>query len=123
MMMFQRAKRLMAVAILVSACAPAISNSIESPVLTPTLSPSQRVEQATSTPIATKEASVAPTVAVPASLQPLIDTAIADLSERLSIDATQITVVGFSAEVWPDASLGCPEPGVQYAQVLTEGYR
>ncbi|HEY4689870.1 MAG TPA: hypothetical protein VIK33_11190, partial [Anaerolineae bacterium] len=47
----------------------------------------------------------------------------ADLSERLSIDATQITVVGFSAEVWPDASLGCPEPGVQYAQVLTEGYR
>ncbi len=24
---------------------------------------------------------------------------------------------------WPDASLGCPEPGMMYAQVVTPGYK
>ena len=25
------------------------------------------------------------------------------------------------SKTWPDASLGCPEPGMMYAQVLTPG--
>jgi hypothetical protein len=31
--------------------------------------------------------------------------------------------VAYGAEEWPDAGLGCPEPGVSYAQVVTPGFR
>jgi hypothetical protein len=33
-----------------------------------------------------------------------------------------VTVASVAATQWPDASLGCPEPGRVYAQVLTRGY-
>lgn len=35
----------------------------------------------------------------------------------------EIAVERVEAVEWPDASLGCPEPGVMYAQVVTPGYR
>ena len=44
-----------------------------------------------------------------------------DLAERLHVPAREIRVSGSEPATWPDASLGCPEPGVQYAQVVTEG--
>jgi hypothetical protein len=31
--------------------------------------------------------------------------------------------VAYGAEEWPDGGLGCPEPGVSYAQVVTPGFR
>lgn len=31
--------------------------------------------------------------------------------------------VAYGAQEWPDAGLGCPEPGETYAQVVTPGYR
>lgn len=46
----------------------------------------------------------------------------ADLARRLSINADQIEVLRFEAVTWPDGSLGCPQPGMQYSQVLVEGY-
>ena len=48
--------------------------------------------------------------------------AIADLRERLSIDADQIVVESVTPTEFPDASLGVPEPGMIYAQVVTPGY-
>lgn len=54
-------------------------------------------------------------------LQPYIDTAVADLAERLSIDAGQIAVSSATLKVWPDTSLGCPQPGMRYTQVPTDG--
>lgn len=47
--------------------------------------------------------------------------AVDDLAQRLGIPADQIEVVEVSAMTWPDASLGCPQPDMMYAQVLTEG--
>jgi hypothetical protein len=44
-----------------------------------------------------------------------------DLAERLSIAVDQIQLVEFRAVVWPDASLGCPQPGVAYKQVPMDG--
>jgi hypothetical protein len=32
-------------------------------------------------------------------------------------------VVRVTAKTWSDASLGCPEPEMMYAQVLTPGYQ
>jgi hypothetical protein len=44
-----------------------------------------------------------------------------DLARRLGVPATDIRLGGSKPMSWSDASLGCPEPGVQYAQVVTEG--
>jgi hypothetical protein len=54
---------------------------------------------------------------------PLIIQAKEDLAERLDISPNQIALLSFEAVVWPDSSLGCPQPGMFYAQVLSPGYR
>lgn len=53
-----------------------------------------------------------------------VEAARKDLAQRLMVPEASIEQVGPVEEVtWPDASLGCPEPGMIYAQVLTPGYR
>ena len=52
-----------------------------------------------------------------------VEQAAADLAERLSVDVTQIEVVAVEDVAWPDAGLGCPQPGMMYAQVVTPGMR
>ena len=37
--------------------------------------------------------------------------------------STPIDLVSIEPATWPDASMGWPEPGRSYAQMLTEGYR
>lgn len=61
----------------------------------------------------------------PDSLTPrqLRDLALADLARRLGIATESIAVRALARVDWPDASLGCPEPGFMYAQVVTPGYR
>jgi hypothetical protein len=46
-----------------------------------------------------------------------------DLSAKLAIPADDIKVLESGEKTWPDASLGMPEPGQVYAQVLIEGFR
>lgn len=58
---------------------------------------------------------------VRAGLDRLIDHAVTDLAGRLSIDPAEIQVVETRSVVWPDASLGCPRPGMAYRQVQTDG--
>ncbi len=59
--------------------------------------------------------------ATPAAQPTVQDLAIADLARRLGITATAITVREVIEAEWSDASLGCPEPGMMYAQVITRG--
>ena len=47
--------------------------------------------------------------------------AVADLSRRLGVDTSDITVVSSEEVTWRDGSLGCPRPGMMYPQVLTDG--
>jgi hypothetical protein len=58
-----------------------------------------------------------------AAKERLLDAAKADLAQRLSIRVTDIQTVHVQAVQWPDASLGCPQPGMMYAQVVTPGYQ
>ena len=51
------------------------------------------------------------------------DAAVADLAERLDVPPDDITVAYAQPTTWGDTSLGCPQPGQRYAQVLTEGVR
>ena len=45
------------------------------------------------------------------------------LSATLSKPVGELEVVEFEEVVFPDTSFGCPEPGMNYAQSLQEGYR
>jgi hypothetical protein len=58
-----------------------------------------------------------------ASQPEVVAKAVADLAGRLGIGLGSIEVRGFEAVTWPDGSLGCPQEGMMYAQVLTEGSR
>jgi hypothetical protein len=55
------------------------------------------------------------------ALEPLVIKALEDLAERLNVDIRQIVVIEAELVVWPDASLGCPQPGMVYTQVLVDG--
>jgi hypothetical protein len=52
---------------------------------------------------------------------PLVTQAKEDLAERLGIPTTEIELLSFDEVVWPDASLGCPQPGMRYKQVPYDG--
>lgn len=69
----------------------------------------------------TKESTTVTTGDIDPGLQPYIDLAVADLATRRAIPAGDITVRSATLETWSDASLGCPKPGQQYAQVVTDG--
>lgn len=53
--------------------------------------------------------------------QALVAKARADLQRRLSVEADEIELLEFKAVIWPDSSLGCPRPGMNYTQVQRDG--
>ena len=59
----------------------------------------------------------------PPEAQAAVETARAFLAEHLGVAVEQAGMVSVEPVEWPDTSLGCPEPGKMYAQVLTPGYR
>ncbi|MBI4338079.1 MAG: galactose oxidase [Chloroflexi bacterium] len=50
-----------------------------------------------------------------------VRTAVADLQRQIGGDPGQIRIVRAQEVTWRDTSLGCPEPGQGYLQVLTPG--
>lgn len=46
-----------------------------------------------------------------------------DLAKRLDVPVEEVSVLQVEPVEWSDSSLGCPEPGKMYAQVITPGYR
>ncbi len=52
----------------------------------------------------------------------IIEKAKADLVKQFGVNANQIRIMEARAVNWPDASLGCPQPDLAYAQVLSPGY-
>ncbi len=64
-----------------------------------------------------------PTHALPANMLglPQVEQAKVDLAGRLSVAPSAITVVTVEAITWPNGGLGCPQPGMAYADVLVDG--
>ena len=85
-------------------------DNISSPVAPPNQGDTTQVPPSQSTPIAS-------------GLESLIEKATEDLSQRLSISITQISLVEMTEVEWSDSSLDCPQPGMDYLQVITPGYR
>lgn len=52
-----------------------------------------------------------------------VEAARAYLARRLEIPSEEIELVSVESQTWSDSSLGCPQPGHFYAQVITPGYR
>lgn len=92
----------------------------------PTPSPSAPAatpRPATPSPRSTS-AGAAPTRAtVDPGLARAIVSAQADLARRLGPGALPANVVSAEAVEWSDGSLGCPQPGMMYPQVITPGYK
>ncbi len=45
------------------------------------------------------------------------------VAEQAGLPATALTLVSAEQVTWPDMSLGCPQPDMMYAQVLTPGWQ
>lgn len=66
-----------------------------------------------------------PSMQVSSSPQPqdLIEKTKEDLAGRLGIPTDGISLVEITEVEWSDSSLDCPQPGMEYLQVITPGYR
>lgn len=53
----------------------------------------------------------------------VVERAVAALAAELGIGRDAVTVARAERTDWSDSSLGCPEPGKAYLQVITPGYR
>lgn len=56
-------------------------------------------------------------------LAEVIEAARADAARRSGLAAGAFEVIEARAVTWPDGSLGCPQPGMMYVQVITPGYQ
>jgi hypothetical protein len=66
-----------------------------------------------------------PSISTPATsgLEGIIHMAREDLAQRLAVAEDQINVIETVEVEWSDSSLDCPQPGMEYLQVITPGYR
>jgi len=119
------------------AAAPVPGRSLTEPTATP------QVERAVVEPTAMATVTAAPTeepveetardgIGVPpggemstigGSPTQLIERAKAEVAGLARSSAESVQVVSVEAVDWSDSSLGCPKPGMMYAQVITPGYQ
>ena len=71
-------------------------------------------------PVVDTQEAEAPEPTAPAQ-KALVAQAREDLARRLSIAPAAVTFVKLKEVVWPDRSLGCPRPGIEYPQVPQDG--
>ena len=125
---------LLTIAILVGACGgngdeAATRPDTELPAATSTEAPPAPGDPVTTTTMTSgTTATVVPSepgapTSIMGGMERLVEIAKADLAARLGVDAASITVVTAEAVTWPDGSLGCPQPGMSYTQVMVDGAR
>ena len=52
----------------------------------------------------------------------IVDRIVVDAAGAAGVGVEEVAVISADAVTWGDGSLGCPEPGMLYAQVLVNGY-
>ena len=85
-----------------------------SPLPTPARSP---------LPTPSSDKGLSPGAPVPAGADAAMRAAINDLAAKRQVAPEAVQVVSISQVDWPDTSLGCPQPGMFYAQIIVEGYK
>jgi len=48
---------------------------------------------------------------------------VVDAAGRAGVTPDQVKVVSAEAMTFPDGSLGCPEPGMAYTQMVVDGFK
>ena len=76
------------------------------------------LDEPASEPVVPAASPVAGSIPIPQAIAPVI-TAIA---EDLDVPPSSLRVIAVEPRDWPDSSLGCPQPDMLYAQVITPGY-
>jgi hypothetical protein len=118
------------IAVLVSGCTGAtLSDQLPTPSIE-TAPTESRKPEITITPTSpqmtvTQEGTVPGTSPSPRTQaqNPLVRQAKEDLAQRLNVPIEDIELLMYEQVVWRDSSLGCPQPGIMYAQVITPGLR
>lgn len=99
------------------------------------MTPASQQNEATTSPIETQQNStqstegdtgqMTPSLPTPvdAGLQNLIEMIKTDLANRQAVSVEEILLLETIAVEWSDSSLDCPQPGMDYVQVITPGYR
>jgi hypothetical protein len=101
--------------------APSVDDTSDASVVSQATDVTSEVPRSTPPTTATEGSIPLTSEQIDPGLAPYVDIAIGDLATRLSVDRSQITTTSATLVQWPDSSLGCPAPGQQYAQVLTDG--
>ncbi len=97
---------------------PFESQTVDEGQGTPTVAPP--TEEVIMTPTVTPQATE---VKPPAKAERVVQLARQDLAQKLGLEGEAIRLVSVEAVEWSDTSLGCPQPGMMYAQVITPGFR
>lgn len=106
--------------------APTAGASAEAPTAAPSAeTPTRTLPTPQSSPVPVPQGSAGPALGGVSGETPrdLLAAMVADLAGRLAVDSAAITVVSDEAITWPDGSIGCPQPGMLYPQVLIDGYK
>ena len=114
---------LFVLSVLLSGCQTPVTQpaSVEpAPWVAPTRLPEAMSERQ---PDLNRETSLTPTTTGGADVNPQVERAIDDLATRNGTDRSRVIVESVEQVGWRDSSLGCPQPGMMYAQVLTPGFR
>lgn len=109
---------------------PPTEPSSAAPVATPSAgggsqpaTPSAGGESPGATPSLPIPVTPVPAPSVPAEAAPLLEKARQDAARSAGVAPDQVRVAKVEAVEWRDGSLGCPQPGMMYPQVITPGYR
>lgn len=94
-----------------------------SPTVAPTAAPTQPPAATGPSPTASPAGTPAGGVAVPPEAASAVESAKQDLAKRIGVAVGDVRVLSVTAVEWPTSALGCPKPGMAYAQVITPGYR
>jgi hypothetical protein len=94
------------------------------PTAAPTSAPAATVQPAaTSAPAPTQPAEPSPGSGLSVEAPPeLVTAAQQQLAKYLKVSPDALKLQSANAKEWPDGSLGCPEEGMVYPQVLVPGY-
>lgn len=107
--------------LVLTGCGPSNAAGEEIPPSDPQLPPGETLEIQPPDSSVESPSTQEPTNAPP--VEKFVDLAKNDLVSRLQIDIASVNLVKSEEVIWPDAALGCPEPGKTYAQARVPGFR
>jgi hypothetical protein len=102
---------LLATALIVAGCSSAAAPSVVAPSPTSAVGASPIVPENAISPVPSD---------VPASI---VEAVVADIAKTAGVAADQVEVVSAEPVTFPDGSLGCPQPGLAYTQMVVEGFK